>query len=489
MRSKYTETFINNLHDGIKDSLYTYVPSAEDYRIIDEIVSKYYSYIFNRFYNQKNKNIKFIHNPELAHDFNITLINLIIESVRLLFFKDSPFTSLQKALFFESFMKTIDKEINKQEPQRLTNSEVIENIIEEINKEYIKFTNNDSENNTNYFLSKYQILREYINQKMKYIRNKRYHLFVYFEDDFRSFSNFIIIFSIAALFLAIYLPSENIYFQITNKILLIVIILISFVFPGLILHIQETFVKMKLFYNPYKYYERLGIDLIAIYVCESEIIYVDPEQKNLFIPYLTELRQKITDTYGFVLPDIRILDSTDLKTGYKIFLHGNEIMFLDISMEDLIVTEEKAKEYNIEINENYIKKETEFGIYYTINKQYIKEPDKNIYYTGIEYFQEIMKKITLKYINLILTINEALALFELYKSYCPLGGKILMKQTDIFEIKDILINLLQKHCSIKDIVYVMEKIIKYSKTSNDTDYIAFQIYDDMIKDKYIIEEI
>ena len=38
-----------------------------------------------------------------------------------------------------------------------------------------------------------------------------------------------------------------------------------------------------------------------------------------------------------------------------------------------------------------------------------------------------------------------------------------------------------------NIIFVISKIIKYSKTSKDTDYIAFQIYDDMIKDKFIVE--
>lgn len=488
MKNKYTELFINELHNGIYNSTLAEIPSREDYAIIDEVTRKYYPSIFNTFYNKGSKYTKFIHNPELAYDFNIMLINLIIEAVRLLFYKDAPYTSFQKALFFEALMKTIGKEINKLEQQKFSNLEIIENIIGEIDKEYKKITDNHSFNMADYSLSIINIVREYITQKFTYIDNKRYDSFVFFEDNFRSFSNFVIIFSIAALLLAIFLNPENIYFQITNKIILILIILISFVFPGLIIHIQKTFVKMNLFYKPYNYYyTRLGTDTISIHVCEDEVIYADPEQKNLVIPALGNARLNLTDKYGFVLPLIRVFDSSAFKTGYKIFLHSNEILYLDISMEDLIITDEKVKEYNIIINENYIKKETEFGTFYTINKKYEKDIDKNIFYTGVEYLEEIMKKTALKYINLIFTIEETFALLELYRGYFPAGYKIISQQLNIYELKEILIKLLQKHCSLKDIVYVMEKIIKYSKTSKDTDYIAFQIYDDMIKDKFIVE--
>ncbi|MGM9993276.1 MAG: FHIPEP family type III secretion protein [Candidatus Avigastranaerophilus sp.] len=487
MKNKYTESFINELHNGICSSTLAEIPSQEDYAIIDEVIRKYYSSIFNNFYNKDSKYTKFTHNPELAYDFNIMLINLIIEAVRLLFYKDAPYTSFQKALFFEALIKTIGKEINKLEQQKFSAPEIIENIIGEIDKEYKRITDNHSFNMTDYSLSIFNIVREYMKQKITYIDSKRYDSFVFFEDDFRSFSNFVIIFSIAALLPAIFLNPENIYFQIMNKIILILIILISFVFPGLIIHIQKTFVKMKLFYNPYNYYQRLGTDTISIHVCGDEIIYTDPEQKNLVLPALADVRLNLTDKYGFVLPLIRVWDSSAFKTGYKIFLHSNEILHLDISMEDLIITDEKVKEYNITINENYIKKETEFGTFYTINKKYEKDIDKNIFYTGVEYLKEIMKKTALKYINLIFTIEETFALLELYSGCFPAGYKIISQQLNIYELKEIFIKLLQKHCSLKDIVYVMEKIIKYSKTSKDTDYIAFQIYDDMIKDKFIVE--
>ena len=490
MQNKYTKIFIEDLHKGINNSYYSELPTEEDYAIIDEIVERYYSSIFWKVYIQKKKTFEvqnIIHNPELAKDFNEILITLINESVRLFFWQEAPISTMQKYAFFESQIKTISKELVNYSAQNLTNEEILEKVSKAINEEFTKMKEQHKLPVGEYALTPFKRLSEYLNQKKLYLKNKTTE-FIFSKINYKEQLGTIIIFLSISLLFAIVSPVKstetilNIY-----KIVLIVIILLAFSFPYYINKSNKKINDLKKYINPPDYLH-LGIDIVRVDVSKEEVPYVDPEEKDIMLPIASEIRLDFIHKYGLILPDIRYIDNSLVKSGYKIFIRSKEVFHIDISAVDYVITEEQKNKYNIEINDNFKKEETIFGTYYIVDENYCKNLDKKQYYTGAKYFRKIFSQILMKNVRLIVTEEFAAGYLNLFFSYSQNHNKSnIRNNVDLIELKEVLIKILEKNYSLKDINYVMEKYIKYSKHSTDTDYIAFQIIYDMEKDNFIVE--
>lgn len=482
---KYTKIFIDTLHNNFKNSLFIENLEPKDLEIIDRISIKYYPSIYYKVFLQKGYKTELLYNPYSAEDFNFTLTSLINEAVRLLFYKNSPHPYFQKEMFFEALLKTIEYQLSKVEYSSLNNFEIIDNIITKIDKKFQKITDDHKYNFSGYKISFYNRFREYIKQKHKYILDKIDSL-VESKVNYKLYSNLLIIFSLSFLLISIFLDAKSLYFGYAYKTILITIILASFIFPKYVIDVKKRFQLLKP-KTPLDLHWRLGVDIIRILVSQEELKYVDPEDKNILLPIIAKIRLSLTDTYGYVLPSVRVLDSTLFKNGYKIALRGNELIYLDISLGSNVITEENRQKYNIEINENIEKKETEFGEYYSVSKEFCTNIDKEAYYTGAEYMEKILTETFLKYVNLLLTYKQTIIILELYQKSNKVGYEKLYKALDEFELTEIFVKLLQKRCPIKDVDYIMEKIIKYSKQSKDPDIIAYNIHADMVKDNFIVE--
>ena len=65
--------------------------------------------------------------------------------------------------------------------------------------------------------------------------------------------------------------------------------------------------------NPNRMYERLGVDILSLQVGAGLIPIADPEQEGQLLAKIAALRQKMTDELGYIIPNIRIMDSSALQ--------------------------------------------------------------------------------------------------------------------------------------------------------------------------------
>ena len=78
--------------------------------------------------------------------------------------------------------------------------------------------------------------------------------------------------------------------------------------------------------NPNKMYERLGVDVLGLQVGASLLVIADPEQDGQLLAKIAALRQRVTDELGYILPNIRIMDSSALDANeYMISIRGNTV--------------------------------------------------------------------------------------------------------------------------------------------------------------------
>ena len=78
--------------------------------------------------------------------------------------------------------------------------------------------------------------------------------------------------------------------------------------------------------NPNKMYERLGVDVLSLQVGAGLLVIADPDQEGQLLAKIAALRQRVTDELGYILPNIRIMDSSALESNeYMISIRGNTV--------------------------------------------------------------------------------------------------------------------------------------------------------------------
>ena len=174
--------------------------------------------------------------------------------------------------------------------------------------------------------------------------------------------------------------------------------------------------------NPNKMYERLGIDILSIVVAPNLIHIAKSEETTALMAEMVALRYKMVDKLGFILPCIRVMDSSLLEGNtYTINVRGKEVFKGEISEED------------IENN----------------NSSKIID---NLY------------KICMQYAHQIMTKTDALKLMELIRTQDPtLVNDLVPMFLSPIDLKHIFANLCQAKVGIKDIVLVFEILNDYSR--------------------------
>ena len=78
--------------------------------------------------------------------------------------------------------------------------------------------------------------------------------------------------------------------------------------------------------NPNKMYERLGVDVLSLQVGSGLLPIADPDQEGQLLAKIAALRQRVTDELGYIIPNIRIMDSSALDANeYLISIRGNKV--------------------------------------------------------------------------------------------------------------------------------------------------------------------
>lgn len=186
--------------------------------------------------------------------------------------------------------------------------------------------------------------------------------------------------------------------------------------------------KMHNMMQPNRCYERLGVDSLSIHVSYDLIKLIDPEQGGLFLFDFAQLRTSLTDSIGYIIPNIRSMDNTELeKYQYSILIRGQEVF-----------------------------------------KGYVSE--ENIKNNNSEEIIKNLKDVCIKYVHQIMTRSDALKIMELVKSEEPtLVNDLVPTFLSSTDIKKILANLIHDGFSIKDILFIFEQLNDHARYTQDTD--------------------
>ena len=228
--------------------------------------------------------------------------------------------------------------------------------------------------------------------------------------------------------------------------------------------------------NPNRMYERLGVDVLSLQVGAGLLVIADPDQEGQLLAKIAALRQRVTDELGYILPNIRIMDSSALEANeYLIAIRGNTVATGFVYPGKYMVIADQWDSVRTEVPDDAI-----VGVDPTYQTQayWVSEEDakstKAI--TAVDATDVVithLQEITRKHVDDITTKTDVLKLMELVRSQDPtLVNDLVPTIISTSDLRKIFVNLIREKVSIKDIIFIFERLCDYARFSKEPDILS-----------------
>lgn len=176
--------------------------------------------------------------------------------------------------------------------------------------------------------------------------------------------------------------------------------------------------------NPNSMYQRLGVDVISMQVGLGLIYLADPEQKNKLLPAIAKLRKDLTDELGYIIPNIRVMDNSKLKSNECIISIRN-----------------------------------------TVRERFFVET------SALEKEEVIIKHLrntVIKHANDIISKTDILKLMEIVRTQDPtLVNDLIPELISAVDFRRIIVNFIREQVSIKDIILIFERLCDFARFNKE----------------------
>ena len=228
--------------------------------------------------------------------------------------------------------------------------------------------------------------------------------------------------------------------------------------------------------NPNKMYERLGVDVLSLQVGAGLLVIADPDQEGQLLAKIAALRQRVTDELGYILPNIRIMDSSALEANeYMISIRGNTVATGFVYPGKYMVIADQWDSVKSSVPDDAI-----VGVDPTYQTQayWVSEEDakstKAI--TAVDATDVVvthLQEISRKHVDDVMTKTDVLKLMELVRSQDPtLVNDLVPTIISTSDLRKIFVNLIREKVSIKDIIFIFERLCDYARFSKEPDILS-----------------
>ena len=228
--------------------------------------------------------------------------------------------------------------------------------------------------------------------------------------------------------------------------------------------------------NPNRMYERLGVDVLSLQVGAGLLCIADPDQEGQLLAKIAALRQRVTDELGYILPNIRIMDSSALESNeYLIAIRGNTVATGFVYPGKYMVIADQWDSVKSEVPDDAI-----VGVDPTYQTQayWVSEEDAKSTkaVTAVDATDVVithLQEITRKHVDDIMTKTDVLKLMELVRSQDPtLVNDLVPAIISTSDLRKIFVNLIREKVSIKDIIFIFERLCDYARFSKEPDILS-----------------
>ena len=228
--------------------------------------------------------------------------------------------------------------------------------------------------------------------------------------------------------------------------------------------------------NPNKMYERLGVDVLSLQVGSGLLIIADPDQDGQLLAKIAALRQRVTDELGYIVPNIRIMDSSAIADNeYLIAIRSNTVATGMVYPGKYMVIADQWEALGKKLPENAIVSvdPTYQSQAYWLDPQYIDKKDKITAVDSVDVIVTHLQECVRKYVDEVMTKTDVLKLMELVKSQDPtLVNDLVPTIISTSDLRKIFVNLIREKVSIKDIIFIFERLCDYARFSKEPDILS-----------------
>lgn len=229
------------------------------------------------------------------------------------------------------------------------------------------------------------------------------------------------------------------------------------------------------FLDPDKFYERLGIDLLRMQIGFKLIEIIDPEKADGFLLHkLAITRKSITDNKGYILPNVRILDSSNLDQNEALIeVRNRPAARFYVYTDKFAVYSHQWNTDEMPIPEDTIidvEPFTKIPIYWINPEKVDKNYDKTIIYP-IDFILKQLEKCCYNYADSIITTTNIFKLKELAGS----ADKLYLELINILapaDLRNVYVNLIREKINVKDVLLIFDRLLDYARFSKDPDVLS-----------------
>ena len=231
--------------------------------------------------------------------------------------------------------------------------------------------------------------------------------------------------------------------------------------------------------NPNKMYERLGVDILSLQVGNGLLAIADPEQEGQLLAKIAALRQRMTDEFGYIIPSIRIMDSSAIGDNeYLISIRNNPVSTGIVYADRIMVISDQWESAGKAVPADVITgvdPTYQQPVYWVMPDQ-IKEGDRVTAIDATDAIISHLQDSLRKYVDEIMTKTDIIKLMELVKTQDPtLINDLVPAIISTSDLRKIFVNLLRERVSIKDIIFIFERLCDFARFSKEPDILSERI--------------
>lgn len=228
--------------------------------------------------------------------------------------------------------------------------------------------------------------------------------------------------------------------------------------------------------NPNRMYERLGVDVLSLQVGEGLLAIADPDQEGQLLPKIAALRQRTTDELGYILPNVRIMDSSALEPEeYLVSIRGNTVATGVVYPDRYMVIADQWDSVRQSVPEDAI-----VGVdptyqtqAYWISAEDAKKTKEVMAVDATDVIITHLQECVRKHVDDVMTKTDVLKLMELVRSQDPtLVNDLVPTIISTSDLRKIFVNLIREKVSIKDIIFIFERLCDYARFSKEPDILS-----------------
>ncbi len=221
---------------------------------------------------------------------------------------------------------------------------------------------------------------------------------------------------------------------------------------------------------PSKMSEFLGEDKLSISLSCENYCLCDPVKENNLLSQTIRVRQELTKELGYIIPKVQFIENTSLEEyDFSVNIHGVAVVSAKAYPEHLAFFED-------ELNIDKAPKNS-FKVKDPLTKRKLiwidKKECENFWTEGLEpaeYIANYLSYYSIVHVDEIFDYNDLNRYIEYVSDKNSLLVETILGEfMSISELKYLLVQLIRERVSVKDIVYIFEKLNDFSDDPSKAD--------------------